>query len=83
MVRSGNVQMVVNTPTKGKVTGRAGFRLRRLAAEYKVPCLTSLDTARAMAGVLQDLLQGDEVMPVPLDQFTEFLKDQQPTKNVG
>lgn len=83
MVRSGNVQLVINTPTKGKVSGRAGFRLRRLAAEYKVPCLTSLDTARAMAGVLQDLLQGDEVMPLSLDQYTKFLKDHRPTKNVG
>ncbi len=73
LVRSGNVQMVVNTPTKGKVTGRAGFCLRRLAAEYKVPCLTSLDTARAMAGVLQDLLQGAPVTPVALSKFTEFL----------
>ncbi len=73
LVRSGNVQMVVNTPTKGKVSGRAGFCLRRLAAEYKVPCLTSLDTARAMAGVLQDLLQGAPVTPVALSKFTEFL----------
>lgn len=82
LVRSGHVQLVVNTPTKGKVPGRAGFRLRRLAAEYKVPCLTSLDTAKAMAGVLHDLLQGDPVAPVSLDRFTRFLNEQRPAKNV-
>ncbi|CCO07843.1 carbamoyl-phosphate synthase large subunit [Desulforamulus hydrothermalis] len=74
LVRSGGVQMVINTPTRGKIPGRPGFRLRRLAAEYKVPCLTSLDTARAMAGVLHELLRGEPVTPVSLDQFTQFLK---------
>lgn len=83
LVRAGNVQMVVNTPTKGKVAGRPGFRLRRLAAEYKVPCLTSLDTAKAMAGVLYDLLQGEPVTPVSLDQYTDFIRDQKAEKNVG
>lgn len=83
LVRAGNVQMVVNTPTKGKVAGRPGFRLRRLAAEYKVPCLTSLDTAKAMAGVLYDLLQGEPVNPVALDQYTDFIRDNKAAKNVG
>lgn len=73
LVRSGKVQLVVNTPTKGKVAGRLGFRLRRLSAEYKVPCLTSLDTARAMAGALRDILQGAPISPVALSKFTEFL----------
>ncbi|ABO48824.1 carbamoyl-phosphate synthase large subunit [Desulforamulus reducens MI-1] len=83
LVRSGKVQMVVNTPTKGKVSGRPGFRLRRLASEYKVPCLTSLDTARAMAVVLTDLLQGEPVLPVSLNQFTKFLNDKEPVQNAG
>ncbi|WP_273484419.1 carbamoyl-phosphate synthase large subunit [Desulforamulus ruminis] len=83
LVRSGNIQLVINTPTKGKVPGRAGFRLRRLAAEYKVPCLTSLDTAKAMAGVLHDLLKGGEVTPVSLDQFTKFLDNKGCAKNAG
>lgn len=83
MVRSGKIQMVVNTPTRGKVPGRRGFRLRRLAAEYKVPCLTSLDTARAMAGVLHDLHKGDQVNPVSLDSFTQFLNRAGCSQNVG
>ncbi|GAB6158684.1 carbamoyl-phosphate synthase large subunit [Desulfotomaculum varum] len=82
LVRSGGVQMVINTPTRGKIPGRPGFRLRRLAAEYKVPCLTSLDTARAMAGVLHELLRGEPVAPVSLDEFTQFLK-QSPAQNAG
>ena len=42
-----------------------------------MPCLTSLDTAKAMAGVLHDLLKGGEVTPVSLDQFTKFLDNKE------
>jgi len=39
------VSVVVNTPTHGKIPGRAGFALRRAAFERHLPCFTSLDTA--------------------------------------
>jgi carbamoyl-phosphate synthase large subunit len=68
-VRSGCVGLVVNTPTKGKVTGREGFILRRTAAEYKVPCLTSLDTARALTVALHYLRRGEEPQPVSMAEL--------------
>ncbi|MBX6350536.1 MAG: carbamoyl-phosphate synthase large subunit [Clostridia bacterium] len=46
-IRSGEVELVVNTLTHGARVDTGGFRLRRLAVELGVPCLTSLDTARA------------------------------------
>jgi carbamoyl-phosphate synthase large subunit len=52
LIRSGAVKLLINTPTRGKIPGRPGFRLRRTAAEYRVPYLTSLDTARAFLEVL-------------------------------
>jgi len=64
LVRSGVVGLVINTPTRGKNRRRPGFLLRRTAAEYKVPCLTSLDTARVLTVVLRYLKQGGD--PVPL-----------------
>jgi carbamoyl-phosphate synthase large subunit len=48
LVRSGKAGAVINTPTRGYRAGRAGFALRRAAAELQVPLLTSLDSARAM-----------------------------------
>ncbi|MBM7853874.1 carbamoyl-phosphate synthase large subunit [Desulfohalotomaculum tongense] len=68
-VRSGGIQLVVNTPTKGKIPTRKGFKLRRTAAEYKVPCLTSLDTARALAAALNSLQQGASLTPVSLAEY--------------
>ncbi len=69
LIRSGSVGLVVNTPTRGKLTDRPGFLLRRAAAEYKVPCLTSLDTASALTVALRCLRQGDEPFPVGMTEL--------------
>ena len=48
VIQDGTVQCVINTP-EGRFTGslRDGFYIRRAAAEKRIPCFTSLDTARA------------------------------------
>lgn len=69
LVRSGRVGLVINTPTRGKIHGRPGFLLRRTASEFKVPCLTSLDTARALAMVLSCLMRGDDPAPVSMADY--------------
>jgi len=55
LIRSGEATMVINTLTRGKTPQRDGFRIRREAVEHAVPCLTSLDTARAVYDVLATL----------------------------
>jgi carbamoyl-phosphate synthase large subunit len=54
-IKNGEVQLVINTITKGKEPQRDGFKIRRTTVEHSIPCLTSLDTAREMLGVLQTL----------------------------
>ena len=51
-IRSGEIDLVVNTFTQGRSPQRDGFQIRRTAVEHGVPCVTSLDTARAMLGVM-------------------------------
>jgi carbamoyl-phosphate synthase large subunit len=48
VIQDGIVDAVINTP-EGRVTEtlRDGFEIRRAAAEKRIPCLTSIDTARA------------------------------------
>lgn len=53
LIRLGKVQLVVNTPTHGKSPERDGFRIRRAAAEFGVPCLTSVDTFGALTLALE------------------------------
>ncbi len=53
VVQQGVVQCVINTP-EGQFTGslRDGFEIRRAAAEKRIPCFTSIDTARAAVEAL-------------------------------
>ncbi|SCY65292.1 carbamoyl-phosphate synthase (glutamine-hydrolyzing) large subunit [Alkaliphilus peptidifermentans] len=44
-MRSKEIVMMINTPTKGKTVERFGFQLRRSSIDYQIPCFTSLDTA--------------------------------------
>ncbi|MBI1885166.1 MAG: carbamoyl-phosphate synthase large subunit [Chloroflexi bacterium] len=48
VIREGLVDVVINTPEGGQAaTLRDGFHIRRAAAEKRIPCFTSIDTARA------------------------------------
>ncbi len=67
-VLKGEIQLIVNTPTRGKIPERNGFKLRRAACEYKVPCFTSLDTARTLAVALKSLQQGHKPRPISLNE---------------
>ncbi|QRF23790.1 carbamoyl-phosphate synthase large subunit [Alicyclobacillus sp. TC] len=54
-IQEGKIQLVFNTLTRGLKPERDGFRIRRTAVEHGVPCLTSLDTVRALLEVLETL----------------------------
>jgi len=64
VIRDGTVDGVVNTVTGGRVPLRDGFEIRRAAAEKRVPCFTSLDTAGALAEVLNDGSRTFSVKPL-------------------
>ncbi|WHH59536.1 carbamoyl-phosphate synthase large subunit [Petroclostridium sp. X23] len=53
LIQSGKIDMVINTPTRGRQPGRDGFRIRRKSVEQSIPCLTSLDTAKAVIDSLK------------------------------
>ena len=51
MIASGTVDLIINTPTKGRKHDTDGFRIRRSAVEHSVGCITAIDTARAILTV--------------------------------
>ncbi len=55
LINGGQVQIVVNTMTKGKQVERDGFRIRRESVDNGIPCLTSLDTARTLIEVIESM----------------------------
>ncbi|GAB6098788.1 carbamoyl-phosphate synthase (glutamine-hydrolyzing) large subunit [Halanaerocella petrolearia] len=67
LVKSGELDLVLNTPTRGKVPERFGFQLRRNTVEYNIPCLTSLGTIEALLQILdQDI---EDFKALSLDQY--------------
>jgi len=65
IIGEGKVSCIVNTPT-GIVTQTMldGFYIRRAAAERRIPCFTSLDTARAAVQALRTDERTLEVHPL-------------------
>ncbi|MET3575229.1 carbamoyl-phosphate synthase large subunit [Bhargavaea ullalensis] len=63
VIQKGEAQFVINTLTKGKQPERDGFRIRRETVENGVPCMTSLDTAKAVLRVLESMTFSADAMP--------------------
>ena len=64
-IAAGQVQGVINT-IQGGGSMKDGFEIRRAAVEARIPCLTSLDTARALVTSLEHTAIADlEVRPLP------------------
>jgi carbamoyl-phosphate synthase large subunit len=64
IIRNGTVDGVVNTVTGGRVPLRDGFEIRRAAAEKRIPCFTSLDTAAALADAFANNRHAFSVKPL-------------------
>ena len=52
MLESGKIQYIISTSAKGRTPARDSVKIRRIAVEHGIPCLTSLDTADALADIL-------------------------------
>ncbi len=63
LIQARKVDLVLNTLTRGRDPQRDGFRIRRSSVEHNVACLTSLDTAAALLGVLEAETEGK---PMPI-----------------
>ena len=65
IINDNTVSGIANTTTGGRVPLRDGFRIRRAAAERRIPCFTSLDTIQAALRVLLSGSQIYSVKPIP------------------
>jgi len=69
IINDGSVNGVINTVTGGRISLQDGFEIRRTATEKRVPCFTSLDTARV---ALKSLTIGNRIYNVK--PISEYLK---------
>lgn len=63
---SGKIRLIITTPTHGRDPMRPGFRLRRMAVEYGIACITSIDTARLLMKCVKMGDKAKDVQPLGL-----------------
>ena len=68
MIASGTVDLIINTPTKGRKQDTDGFKIRRAAVEHSVACVTAVDTARALLTVRQQS-RSEDLVPVDITRI--------------
>ena len=68
MIASGTVDLIINTPTKGRKQDTDGFKIRRSAVEHSVGCVTAIDTAHAMLTV-REQGRSEDLTPIDITQI--------------
>ncbi|MBQ7839581.1 MAG: carbamoyl-phosphate synthase large subunit [Lachnospiraceae bacterium] len=53
LLESGKVNYIISTSAKGRIPARDSVKVRRKSVELGIPCLTSLDTAVALADIIK------------------------------
>ena len=53
LIESGKIDYVISTSSKGRIPTRDSVKIRRKTVERNIPCLTSIDTANAIASSLK------------------------------
>jgi len=70
IIQSGEVSAVINTVTSGRTPLKDGFQVRRAATERRIPCFTSLDTARVAIEALANGQGNYNIKPL-----SEYLRE--------
>lgn len=53
LIESGKIAYVISTSSKGRIPTRDSVKIRRKTVEWNIPCLTSIDTANAIAAFIR------------------------------
>ena len=69
LVRSGEIDLLINTISRDKKIEIEGAMIRRASVEHGIPCLTSLDTAKALLLALASKKEGQTFDCLTIDQY--------------
>lgn len=69
MIKSGKINMVINTITNGKQPQGDGFKIRRATVEHAIPCLTSIDTAQEVLSMMNFMRERRLVYALALQDY--------------
>ena len=68
-IKTGKINMVINTLTQGKHSLKDGFKIRRATVEHGIACLTSLDTAWEVLRVLSFMRESRLVYSLAIQDY--------------
>jgi len=74
LVRSGRIDLLINTLSTDKRVEREAAQIRRASVETGVPCLTSLDTARALLLSIEARSRGEEPACETIDGYPQLAR---------
>jgi carbamoyl-phosphate synthase large subunit len=69
VILDGTVQGIINTPGPAEKEVLDGFQIRRAAVEKGIPCITSIDTAKAVVEAMR--LSGGAYSVQPLPRYRD------------
>ncbi len=69
LIRSGEIDLLINTISQDKKIEMEGALIRRASVEHGIPCLTSLDTAKALLLALSSKKEGQIFDCLTIDQY--------------
>ena len=74
LIRGGEVSLLINTISQDKKIEKEAALIRRASVEHSIPCLTSLDTARALHTALATRKQGETFDVMTVDKYVAEVK---------
>ncbi len=69
LIRGGRVALLINTVSQDKQIEKEAALIRRASVEHSIPCLTSLDTARALHTALATRQVGEAFEVMTVDKY--------------
>ena len=69
LLESGKIHYMISTSAKGRLPARDSVKMRRKSVERSICCLTAIDTAKALANVLESGRSIDEVEMVDITKI--------------
>jgi len=83
LIESGKVSYVISTSSKGRIPTRDSVKIRRKTVERNIPCLTSIDTANAIAASIRSRFTEDNTEIVDINNMRTEKKRLEFTKMQG
>jgi len=69
LIASGKVDFLLNTLSSDKIPEKEGAKIRRATVEHNIPCLTSLDTAKALLYAFTSPVKKEEIKCRPMNEY--------------